>query len=351
MIMEADRDAEVPWYKKIDIPAGGIMRRTTLLLAAAVVGTAAVPAAAWSQPYPAKPVRVIVPHAAGGPYDSATRVLAQSLAQSLKQSFVVENRPAANGIIGAQSVAKAPPDGYTLMVTASGTISMNPFVYANLPYDPPKDFAPIIRLGYVDSLVAVHPSVAAGSFRDLLALARAKPDAISWSNWGTSSSSNLYTEWLRRARGTSFYAVPFKSAGQALNAVVAGDVHVAVYAIGQALPQVRSGKLKPLAVTGHKRSSFAPDVPTLKETGTNFDLDIVSWIGLFAPAGTPRDIVQLMNTEVGKLLVDREVAEKALVSRGIDPDEPASPDWFAEFLRRDRATYEGLAKLIGIKPE
>ncbi len=326
------------------------MTKPLRLCVAGALGCLFIGSAA-SQPYPRKAVTMILPNAPGGAFDAAARPLAQALSQSLGQAVVVDNRPAAGGIVGAQAAARATPDGHTIIFTGSAQISLFPFLRKDLPYNPERDFAPISRLGFLDSFLMVHPTMTVNSLRELLDLARAKPDSITFGTWGPTSASNMYIEWLKRARNISFYAVPYKTAPQALNAGIAGEVQVTVFGQGQTAPLVKAGKLKALAATGTKRSPFLAQIPTLKESNTGFDLETPLWVGLFAPAGTPRDVILRLNKEVNALLADHNYTDKALTALGYLADEPGTPESFAEFLKSDRKTYDDLVKLTGIKDE
>jgi tripartite-type tricarboxylate transporter receptor subunit TctC len=305
---------------------------------------AAMPSA-HSQSYPRKPVVMIIPNAIGGAFDAAARPLANALGQSLGQPVVVDNRPAGNGVIGVQAGARAAPDGYSILWCGSGNMSFLPVLRNDLPYDALRDFTPIIRIGFLESFVMVHPSVPANSMQELLDLAKAKPNTITWGSWGSTSFSNVFIEWLKKMRNAYFYTVPYKTAPQALNALVAGEVQVMLFGQGQSATLVKGGKLRALAATGRKRSSFLPQIPTLWETKT-IELDAPLWVGLVAPAGTPKEIVNRLNRIAGGLLADRNYTEKALVALGYVPDDPNSPEEFAEFLKSDRKVYEDLVKRV-----
>jgi tripartite-type tricarboxylate transporter receptor subunit TctC len=306
---------------------------------------------AHAQAWPAKPVTIVVTNGAGGPYDGSSRALGQALSQALGQPFVIDNRPAGSGIAGALAVAKAAPDGYTLLSTGSGNVTLFPALKKDLPYDPPKDFAPVMRMGVIETFLMVHPSVPAKSVSDLFDLARAKPNSVSWGEWGPISPSNMYIQWLKATKGIQFFAVPYKVAPQALQAGMTGEVQVTVFAQGQALPLIKAGKFRALAQSGSRRSPAMPDVPLLKETGTGFDLDVPLWIGLLAPAATPRDIVEKLNSVSAGLLRDRSYTDKALSALGFTPDLPQTTAEFAGFLKKDRAMYEDLIRVTGIKDE
>ena len=273
------------------------------------------------------------------------------MGQQLGQPVVLDNRPAGQGIIGVQAAARSAPDGYTLLFTGSSNISFLPILRPNLPYDAQKELAPIVRLGYLDSFVILHPSVPANSMKELLELARTKPNAITWGSWGSTSNSHMYIEWLKKARNVSFLEVPYKTAPQALQATIAGEVQVMVFGQGQVIPLVKSGKLKALAATGTQRNPAMPHIPPMKETGTGFDLETPLWIGLFAPMGTPQEVITRINGVANNLLRDKSYVEKYLVALGYLPDEPNSPEQFAEAIRRDRQIYAELIKVTGIKDD
>ena len=305
---------------------------------------------AQSQNYPSKPVKVIVPHpTGGGPVDLPARGLADSLTRAMGQTFVVENRDGADGIIGAEALAKSAPDGYTLGVTSASVITMNELTRASLPYNSARDFAPLVYIGAIESLLLVNPSVPARSLRELLDLARAKPNTVSWGTLGTTSNGPLLIGMFRQSQGASFYMIPYKSNIQAVQGTVAGDVNVVAYAAGGAASLVKAGKLRPLAYTGNTRSAAFPEVPTFAESGVK--LGFKTWIGMFAPARTPNDIVKRINAESVKLLSDSSFTAKFLQSQGVEPDETSrvSAEQFAQFIKADRAAYEEAVKAAGIE--
>jgi tripartite-type tricarboxylate transporter receptor subunit TctC len=305
-----------------------------------------------AQTYPSKPVRLVLPQPAGsGPSDVSARAMAQELSQFFGQPFVIDNRPGANGIIGAGAVAKSAPDGYTLCITSASVISVNPFMYPDMPYDPPKDFAPVIMVGFSHQALVANPRVPANNLRELLEQARAKPGAITWGSFGPSSASHLYIEWLKNVKGIQFYNVPYKTAGQALQAAIAGQVDLAVFALGGAVPQVKGGKLKALAIAGDDRNAALPGVPSMKESG--IDIALRNWYGVFAPVATPKDIVQRLNSAMAKILADRKFQEFLDVKAGLGVEPPAggSPEAFAAFLKADREIYRDVIKITGAKAE
>ena len=303
-----------------------------------------------SQSWPSKTVRIVVPHTAGAPFDGELRQFAQSMSQVFGQPFVHDNRDGADGAIGAEACAKSAPDGYTLCATTSSVITLNPLVHLKLPYDAEKDFVPIVHVGVLNSAVIAHPSVPVNSFRELMTLARSKPDAVSFGTMGATSYGTLLMGWLRAKNGVSLYGVPYKNATQSMTAAVGGEVQVTTYALGQILPMIKSGKLKALAVVSTKRSQFLPDVPTLSEEGLDMPLPR-NWIGMFAPTGTSREIVNRVNGEVARVIASPGFKDKFMMARGIEADEfTAQPaDSFAAFLKKDREEYTTIVNTIGLK--
>ncbi len=320
----------------------------TLMIAIGLLGASAL---AQAQDWPRRHITLIVPNAVGGAYDAAARQLGQSLSQALGQPFVIENRPAGGGIAGLVATAQAAPDGHTLLFTGQGQVSLFPELRRNLPYEPNRDLAPIARIGALEMFVMVNLSMAVKTMKELVDLVRAKPDTITFGTWGSNSTSNLHVEYLRKARNIEFLSVPYKSAAQALNAGVSGEVQVTMASQGTSLPLIKAGKFRALATTGHKRYAAMPEVPLLKEAGVGADLDASTWVGLFAPAKTPRAIITRLNAEVNKLLADRAYTDKYLLAFGFQPEDPNTPEQFAEFLKQDRQTYANLIKLTGIKDE
>lgn len=306
---------------------------------------------AQAQEWPRRTITLIVPNAIGGAYDAAARPLGQTLAQVLGQPVVIDNRPAGGGIAGLVGTQQATPDGHTLLFTGQGQVSLYPELRSNLPYEPTRDLAPIIRVGSLESFLMVNPALPVKTMKDLFDLARAKPDSITFGTWGGTSTSNMHVEYLRKARNIQFYSVPYKSAAQALSAGVTGEVQVTLFGQGPSTALIKAGKFRALGTTGTRRSTALPDVPLLKEAGVGWDLETGSWVGMFAPAKTPRAVITRVNMEVGKLLSDRAYTDKFLLSIGFQPEEPHTPEQFTEFLKQDRQTYANLIKLTGIKDE
>lgn len=317
-------------------------------LSAALLAAAMSPAQA--QTYPSKAVRLIVPSASGGPNDSNSRGIAQALGEAMGQPFVVENRPGADGIIGTEACARSTPDGHTLCTCDGQGFSLNPVLRANMPYEPLRDLSPVILTAFLVSAVVVHPSVGASSVRELMDIVRAKPGSVTFGTSGLASVGNIYVQWLRATRGLNLQSVPYKSTTLAFAAMLAGEVQVTNFTVGQVAQQLKSGKLKALAQSGEIRSQYLPDVPTFKEAG--MELSLRNWFGLFAPAGTPRDIVQRLNAEVGRnLLRNQGLRERYLEAQGLAMELPVgeSPDAFAAFLKADRAYYANIIKTTGIR--
>jgi len=315
------------------------------------LAAALAPAAVFAQTYPARTVRIIVPHPAGGPGDVPPRGIAQALSQSLGQPFVVENRDGADGIIGAEACAKATADGYTLCSTSNGVTVVNSVVRLKLPYDPFRDFAPIVHTGTLYSMIMAIPSVGANSMQEVLGLLKAKPESLTLGTYGSINLASMVGKWTKARMGAAFYPIPYKSASQALQAALAGDVQVVGYALGQASTLVKAGKMKPLAINSDKRLPAFPNVPTLRETG--IDVNFRSWFGFFAPAATPRDIVRRLNAEIAKLIADPAFKAKYLASQGLATDYPAgaSPEEFAKFMVEDREEFVKLARIAEIQAQ
>ena len=264
---------------------------------------------AMAQGYPSRPVRLVVPFPPGAATDILGRLLAQKLQESWGQSVVVDNKPGAGSIIGAEIVAKAPPDGHTLFMGHIGTHGANPALYARLPYDPVKDFAPVSLLVTIPNLVAVHPSVPAGNIRELIDLAKARPGTLNVASPGVSTSAHLMIALFRSITGADMTHVPFKGSAAALQALGAGEVQVAFDTVTSVMPQVRSGRVKALAISSKNRSAAAPDVPPLAESGVP-GFDVATWFALFAPAGTPAAAIDKLGADTVRILQAKDTTER-----------------------------------------
>lgn len=302
-----------------------------------------------AQSYPVKLVRIIVTNAPGVANDTIGRGIAQFLGPKTGQPFVIDNRVGGEGVIGMTGCANAAPDGYTFCISAQGAIVLNALLRPKLPYDPLRAFAPVAHLGYSDSGLAVPTSFPARTFNDLLALARQKPDSVTWGMFSFTSTGNFYAEWLKRVRGVPFFIVPYKTPPQLLQALLHSEVQVGVYTplVGLA-PLVAAGKLRVLASTSDERDAVMPDVPTFSELGVN--LPLRTWFGLLAPAATPRDIVRWMNAEYNALAANPEFRGKFLAPNGI-AFVPNTPEQFAEKIEATRAGFIELLKVVPVKPE
>jgi tripartite-type tricarboxylate transporter receptor subunit TctC len=304
-------------------------------------------ATAWSQGYPNRAVRVIVPAATGGP-DIVARLVAAELQAQLGQPFVVENRPGANGIVGADAVAKAPPDGYTLMVYSAGLV-VNPFIHKTMPYDTEKDFAPVTNLVSSGGLfLAVNASVPAQSLQEFIGYAK-KPEAkLAYSTPGVGNNWHLATEVFSSKIGIKMTHVPYKGGGPAVAALVAGEVQAMLVSPAPLMPHYKGKRVKVLAYSGDKRNAAAPEVPTMKEAGVDYYYD-GGWFGMFAPAKTPPEIVETLAREVRSAMQKPQVKER-MAQLGVEPvaDSPAE---FRKFVASELRAYREMVRLAGVQPE
>lgn len=312
-------------------------------LAAAIVGTPA-----WAQQYPSKPVRMIVPSAPGSGPDLIARVVAQKLTEQLGRPVVADPRPGAGGSLGGELAAKAPPDGYTLIMASAGSHSVNPALYPKLPYDAVKDFAPIGLVSTAPNILIVHPSLPVKTVKDLVALAKAKPGALTFGSGGNGSTAHLSGELFRTMANVNMVHVPFKGAPFAVIGVMTGEISLAILNLPPALPHVKSGKLKALGVSTVKRSSAVPDIPTIAEAGLP-GYDAGTWYGLLAPAGTPSEIITRLNAELVKGLRSDDM-KKRIAAEGGDV-AGGTPEEFAALIRRDIAKWTKVVQASGAKAD
>lgn len=304
---------------------------------------------ALAQVWPAKPLRFIVPYAAGGGADLMARIIAPKLAESLGQVVVVDNKPGASTIIGTEILVKSPPDGYTIALITDAH-SINPSFNRQLPYDSLKDIEPVSQLMVMPFMLVANPALQVKSVKELVTAARARPGRINFASVGTGSPHYLAMEWLKSIAGVDLTHVPYKGVAPALADIVGGQVEVMFTGMSSALPQVKGGKLLGLAVTSNQRQSTAPGVPTVAESGLpDADLAWYAWYGVAAPGGTPKDIVNRLNREIARALALPDVRER-LASLGIDP-APSSPEQFAAFIAKDIANYARVVKMTGAKGE
>ena len=300
---------------------------------------------AWAQSYPTKPVRVINPFPAGGPVDVVGRPVLEKLRAELNESFIMDYRPGAATVIASELVAKAPPDGYTLLFTASQH-AINPAVHKKLPYDTAKDFAPISPVAQGPFVLVVHPSVTASNVRELIALAKAQPGKLNFASAGSGSGFHMAGEMLKTLAGVDIVHVPYKGGAPAATAVLAGEVHMLFASPAAVMPQVSAGKLRLLAVTTAQRSPLVPGAPSMAEAGVpGYDAD--TWYGLFAPVGTPADIVSQLAQRIDRIVKSPEIRE-LYAKAGLEP-AGGTPSEFAARIARDMAKWAKVAKETGAK--
>ena len=307
---------------------------------------AAIVTSAGAQDWPAKPLRIIVPFSPGGVADNSARVVAEPLGQRLGQQVVVENRPGASGNIGTQQVAQAEPDGYTLLLGFDGTMVINPHVFSKIPFDTLRDFAPVTKLGDATLLLVAHPSAGVKNLGELIAQAKSKP--FSYGTSGTGGTPHLAGELLKQRTGAKLEHVPYKGGGQAITDVVGGQIPLVFTAIATAQQYVRGNRLVALAVPSAKRSSALPEVPTFQESGLQ-GFDVSSWVGIFAPAKTPRPVIERLHKELATVLQSAFVKERYAVL-GIEP-VGNTPAEFTEQVRADLARWAGVVKAANVRVE
>ena len=312
-----------------------------------VLGAAS--ALAMAQDYPSKPIRVLVPFAPGGAVDTSTRILGQKMNERLGWNFVVENRPGGNGFIATTAVAKAPADGYTLLMAHTGEFAVNPALFDNVPYELERDFVPITMVSDAPMLYLAKAAASFNNFQELVRAAKASPGTITFSSAGNGSINHLAGEWLALAAGIKLQHVPYKGGAPAAAAVGAGDVDFGVMAVPGAAPFLKSGKGKVIGITTAKKSPLNPDWPTPRDGGIA-DLDASIWVGLFAPKGTPQAAVDKMNSEVRRTLDQPEVQKRFVESAGAEAIGMSSADFLAR-IKSDAERYRRVVKAAGIRPE
>ena len=316
-----------------------------VLRAAALVLGMVFASSASPQAFPSKPIHVILPFAAGGLLDGTVRAVGQQVTESVGQPVVVENRPGASTFIGMSACAKAAPDGYTVCITTPDSLSYNQHLFTKVPYDPENDFVPVTNLVLTNNLIVAHASAPFNTFKEMIAYAKANPGKVNWGTWGIGSIPDIYLKAINRDFGVDIVAVPYKGAGQAFPAILAGEVHATYGGLGFAIPHIKSGKLKPLATTP-ERSPLLPGVPTMKELGSEPGLP--SYFGVFAPAKTPPAVVEKLAAEFAKALRTPKLQE-FLKTQTLQP-VGNSPAEFAAFVKADRANAQRVFKAMGIRP-
>ncbi len=332
------------------------MTRSTRMLATAwctLALTAFCSTTAWGaqrsgESYPTRPIRLVVPFAPGGSSDTITRLIGPRLGEQLGHQVVLDNRSGGNGAIGTQIVARAAPDGYTIGLAYIATLATNPAISRDVGYDPLKDFAAITQLTASANVLAVHPSIAAGSLKELVALAKAKPGQLNYSSGGVGTIGHMSAELLQHAAGVKLNHIPYKGSGQAVIDLVGGQVGIMFSGMAAVAGHAKAGKLKLLAVTGTTRMGIAPDIPTIAESGYP-GFEAVGWFGLLAPARTPRDIISRLNAETIKAANVPEVRDR-LTAIGFDV-VTSTPEAFARYIASEAVKWRQVAKQMGLKAE
>ncbi len=321
------------------------IRACALISGLALAAASALAGAA--QPYPTKPIRIVVPQSAGGSTDVAARIVTDRLIDVLKQNIVVDNRPGAGSLNGTDAVAKATPDGYTLLVVAA-SFTITPAMQKNMPFDPVRDFAPITQFADLPHIVVVNPSVPAKSMPELIALLKSKPGEITCGFSGVGTSTHLAIELFQHMSNTKMLLVPYKGGAPAMTALLGGQVQVNFAASSTVLPHLRAGKLRGLAVTGTKRSVAVPDLPTVSEAGVK-GYNHASWVGMLAPTGTPRPVIERLHAESVKIINSEDV-KKLFLRSGMET-EGNTPKEFAATIREEVDKWKNLVKTAGIQPQ
>ena len=303
---------------------------------------------ALAQGFPNKPVRIVVPFPPGAATDILARLLGQKLGEAWGQSVVIDNKPGAGSIVGAQNVASSPADGYSVFMGHIGTHGANPALYAKLPYDPVKDFAPVTLLVSIPNLLAVHPAVPVSNVGELIALAKAQPGKLNVGSPGVSTSAHLIISLFRSVTGADMTHIPFKGAAAAMQGIVNGDVQVAFDTVTSLMPHARNNRVKVLAITSKERSAAAPEVLPLNEAGVP-GFDVSTWFALFVPAGTPRPVIDKLSNDTGRVMQSKDVAER-LLSMGMN-NSSGTPEQLAAHVNAEIARWGRVVREANIKVE
>jgi len=320
--------------------------RMSCAFAAVLCGALSGPAVE-AQQYPTKPIRLVLPFPPGAPSDLVGRTIGQKLGEQMGQNLIPDNRTGAGGTLGLSLAAKAPADGYTIIVT-SPTIALSPLLYSNLPFDPLKDFAPVARLASIENVMLVHPAVPAKTLKDFVALARANPGKLNYGSGGPGTTNHLANELLKSLEKLNMVHVPYKGATVATTALIGGEVDEVIVSVASVLSFIKAGKVRPLVVLSEKRVATLPEVPTSKEAGfPNFQMSI--WYGMMAPAGTPREIVTRLYQEVAKALDDRTLRQH-MANVGMDP-WLGSPEEMGKLVRSEMGRYAKIIQSAGIRKD
>lgn len=324
-------------------------RRTLLGAAASLAGAGFSALPAWAAGYPEKPIRLVVPFPAGGATDFMARGLGQKLSERLGQAVVIENKAGAGGALGAETVAGAAPDGYSLLFATMGSLTINPSIYKSLRYDPQKSFEPISTTHNTANLLVVHPGIKANTVEELLVLARKNPGQLTFASAGNGTTSHLSGELFKSIGGADMVHVPYKGSAPAMADFLGGRISMMFDTTSNFVEHVKTGKLRALGVTSRKRSSAMPSVPSISETPGMSDYEMSLWLGVLAPAGTPRDVIGKLNAELAKLMSTPEMA-KQLSDAGIEV-RLSTPAEFAALIRSDTLKWASVIKRSGMQPE
>ena len=314
-------------------------------LAAVALAVAGLCAIASAQTYPVKPIRLVLPFPPGAPSDMVGRTIGQKMGEQMGQNLIPDNRTGAGGTLGLSLVAKAPPDGYTVLVT-SPTIALGPLLYANLPFDPIRDFAPVARLASIENVMLVHPSIPVRTLKEFIALARSHPGKLNYGSGGPGTTNHLANELLKSIVDIDMVHVPYKGATLATTALMGGEVDEVIVSVASVLPLIKAGKVRPLAVLSEKRVATLPNVPTSREAGfPSFRMSI--WYGMYVPAGTPRDIIDRLYREAARALDDATL-RRHMANVGMDP-WLGTPEDMDKLMRTETSRYSKVIQSAGIK--
>ncbi|MNZ89941.1 Tripartite tricarboxylate transporter family receptor [compost metagenome] len=323
------------------------MQKRQFLLACGLACAAVTPALAQPEVFPAKPITFVVPFPPGGPTDAMARTLAAALTEEIGQSVIVENRAGAGGNIGADTVARAKPDGYTIMFGTSGPLAINKSLYTKVSYDPVTSFAPIIRVGYLPNILVVNANVKAGNLKELIALDKAKPHSLNYASSGNGASSHLAGVLFNKMAGTTLQHVPYKGTGPALNDLLAGQVQMSFTDILTAMPYIKAGRLKAIGVATEKRSQAMPDVPSIAEQGLP-GYDVSVFFGVVAPAGTPADRIAKLNSAFVKAL-QKDKVRTTFAAQGLESASDHTPEGLTRFIKAETAKWKTVVDASGAK--
>lgn len=333
------------------IPRRSMLQAAACLSLLAGFGGALTAPAALAQSFPSKPVRMVVPFPPGNASDVAARALADKLGQRIGQPVIVENKAGAAGAVGAEFVAKAPPDGHTLMITSLSPIVISPHIAKTLPYDPLKDFVPVARVGYTGMILVVPTSFPVNTVPELIAYAKNNPGKLSYASVGAGTLSMLTMEVFKKSTQLDILHIPYKGSAQAMTDLIGGTVPLMFDGMTSSYTHVKSGKLKALAISAGKRSELAPEIPTLRDTGISslLDVSVDGWTGIFAPAGTSPTLVNYLNQEINKVLEDPEFKKRAN-GQSLDVYTPSSPAQFQDYVRSEHARWGNVIRPLKLDP-